>query len=174
MHLNPACMPPQRTLCVCWGFLVTDSRGFGRKKKKGRITVHGTGDMNWLQEITRLLRQQSASGQASRAVGGVGMKHIQAFHVLFFDVFLKSLRLVLRPSMWPTLESAPCAAEEECLLLPLDGMRSKESGEPTSSNAPFDASVSLLAFWEICPLVWVGCWSSPLLLCYCWCPFDSC
>lgn len=91
---------------------VTDSRGFGRKKK-GRITVRGTGDMNWPQEITRLLRQQSASGKASSTGGGVGMKHIQALHVSFFDVFLKSLRLVLWPSMWPAPESAPCAAEEE-------------------------------------------------------------
>lgn len=105
MHLNPACMPPHRTLCVCWGFLVTDSRGFGRKKK-GRITVHGTGDMNWLQEITRLLRQQSASGQASSAVGGVGMEHIQA-SMSHFWCFLKSLSLVLWPRVWPTLEMLP-------------------------------------------------------------------
>ena len=47
-----------------------------KKKKKKRITACGTGDMNWLQEITKLLRQQSASGQAFSAVGGTGLKHV--------------------------------------------------------------------------------------------------
>ena len=74
MHLNPARTPPHGHHVSVEGSWLR-FKGFGQKKKS-RICACGTGDMNWLQEITKLLRQQSASGQAFRAVGGVGMKHI--------------------------------------------------------------------------------------------------
>ena len=83
------------------------------------------------------------------------------------SIFLNLWRFGLWLEMWSILENGPCALEKKCIL-PLDGMSWRYQRD--LSHLIYDLRLLFPYYFSvlmICSLVWVGCYSLLLLLCYC-------